>query len=105
MPKDSSPINIAITFRNIDASEALKEAANSKLNHLLGKFVHKDTKVHLVLKVDGDRQMAESTFHHDGKDFHGRGESADMYQSLDKLVDSLRHQLSKHKEMLTSHRA
>ena len=92
-------------FRNFEPTDALREAAESKIISCLKKFVHHDTEAHLVLKVEKARQIAELTFHADGADFQAKEESADMYSSIDMLVHNMSRQLKKHKEKITAHHA
>ena len=99
----SHTINVHVTFKNTDATEALRTYATDKMSHCLKKFVHSDTEAHVVLKVEKLRQIAEISFHTDGKDFAGKEESPDLYASIDALSDSLTQQLRKHKEKVTSH--
>ena len=105
MTDTSKVISVHIAFRNTDATEALKSYASEKVTHCLQKFVHKDTEAQVVLKVEKNRHIAEVSLHSSGTDFHAKEESADLYASIDKLVDSLTGQLRKHKEKITSHHA
>ena len=99
----SHQVNVIITFRNTESSEALKSYASEKITSLLLKFVHADTEVHLVLKVEKNRHIAEVSFHSDGNSFSCSAESSDLYVSIDKLVDPLQEQLRRHKEKLVLH--
>jgi len=103
MTETEKNINLSITFKNTQATDAIKTYAQDKIAHLLHKFVHKGTEAHLVLIVEKNRQIAEVTFRSNGADFHCKEESADLYSSIDLLTDSLGKQLRKHKEKLTSH--
>lgn len=96
-------IRASITFRNTEATEALKAYAEEKLGSCVRKFAHHETELHIVLTVEKNRHIAEISFHLDGSDFKGSEESNDLYASVDKLVDSLGHQLRKHKERITAH--
>ncbi len=96
-------VHLNITFKNTEASDALRQYANDKLCPCLAKFVHHDTEAHLVLRVEKNRQVADISFRTDGADFRGSEENMDMYAAIDALVDSLTKQLRKHKEKLTSH--
>ena len=96
-------INVNITFRNTDATDALKAYATDKISHCVSKFVHQDTAAHVVLKVEGNRQIAEVSLHSDGADFAGREESDNLYASIDALTDSISQQLRRHKDKLTKH--
>jgi putative sigma-54 modulation protein len=96
-------VSVVVTFKQTDATEALRNYATEKLAHALKKFVHSDTEAHCLLRVEKLRHIAEVNFHADGKDFVGKEESQDLYASIDALCDSIAHQLRKHKEKVTAH--
>lgn len=98
MPNTPRLVNVNITFRNTDATDALKTYGQDKLNRCLSKFIHHDTEVQLVLTVEKNRQIAEASFNTEGTNFHARQDSDDMYASIDGLTDTLSQQLRKHKE-------
>lgn len=99
----SKQVHLNITFKNTEPTDALKNYSTDKISNLLKKFVHHDTEVRLVLKVEKTRHSAEVTFNADGHNFHCSEQSTDLYASIDKLIDALQNQLRKHKEKLTSH--
>lgn len=103
MPNSHRIVNLNITFRNLDGTDAVKSYATEKITHCLQKFVHHDTEAHMVLKVEKLRHIAEVSFRTDGADFNGKEESDNLYASIDALVDSLTQQLRKHKEKLKKH--
>lgn len=103
MTEGSRIISANVTFRNMDASESLKNYAIEKVRNCLRKFARQDLEVNLVLRVEKIRQIAEVTFNYDGAVFNNREESDDMYKSVDNLIDSLTNQLRKHKDRATSH--
>ena len=103
MDENMNEVQVNITFRNTDGTDALRTYAIDKIGHCIKKFVHHDTEVHVVLKVEKNRQIAEASLRTDGADFNGKEESDNLYSSIDALVGSLAHQLRKHKEKLTKH--
>ena len=103
MSENSRAIKVNVTFRNTEATDALRTYATEKLTHCLQKFIHRDTEAHVILKVEKNSQSAEISLHADGADFHGKETSEDLYASIDALVNSLTQQLRKHKEKLTQH--
>jgi len=103
MSESERIVNVNVTFKNTNATEALKQYAAEKLGHALRKFAHHDMDAHVVLRVEKNRQIAEITLHSDGADFNARQESEDLYASIDALVDSMSQQLRKHKEKITTH--
>ena len=96
-------INVNITFKNTEATDAIRTYASDKISNCLKKFLHRDTEAHMVLRVEKNRHIAEATFHCDGHDFAAKEESNDLYASIDSLVGALTHQLRKHKERITQH--
>ena len=99
----SKIVHVNITFLNTESTDSLKNFGEEKVSNCLKKYVHHDTEVHLVLKVEKNRQIAEASFNVDGGNFSCSEESDDLYTSIDKLVSSLSSQLRKHKEKLTKH--
>lgn len=103
MPGSGRIVNVKVTFKNTDISEALREHAVEKVRACLQKFVHHDTEAHLVFKVEKTRNIAELSFRADGADFAAKDEGEDLYASVDALIDSITQQLRKHKEKITDH--
>lgn len=100
---NSSIVNVNVTFRNTDATDALRTYGVEKMTGVLKKYLHKNTEADLVLKVEKNRQLAEVTFNSEGVTFTAREMTDDMYKSIDGLVDTIGAQLRKHKERVTSH--
>ncbi|MGI6680998.1 MAG: ribosome hibernation-promoting factor, HPF/YfiA family [Bdellovibrionota bacterium] len=93
-------ITTNISFRNTEATEALKQYASEKITNVLRKFVRQDTDVSIVLSVEKTRHIAEVSFRADGADFNAKQESTDLYASIDGLVDNITSQLRRHKEKI-----
>jgi len=103
MSGNSKIVNVNITFRNTEATDALRTYASEKVTHCLQKFIHHDTEAHLVLRVEKNRQIAEIAVHVDGSAINAKGEGDKLYTAIDNLVDTLQQQLRKNKEKLTEH--
>ncbi|MCB0328720.1 MAG: ribosome-associated translation inhibitor RaiA [Bdellovibrionales bacterium] len=101
----SRVVNLNITFRNTESTEAIKTYAQEKISNCLKKYIHHDVEVYLVLLIEKNRHIADISFHVDGADFTCKEESENLYASIDKLVSALGNQMRKHKEKLTSHHA
>ncbi|MCB0310660.1 MAG: ribosome-associated translation inhibitor RaiA, partial [Bdellovibrionales bacterium] len=74
MSNSARLINLNITFRNTQATDAIKGYANDKITNCLSKFVHQDTEANIVLSVEKNRQIAEISFRSDGHTFNGKEE-------------------------------
>jgi len=99
----ANSVNVIITFRNTDSTEALKNYCTEKVKSCLKKFIHDNTEAHVVLMVEKTRHKAEISFHVDGASFSCSEESDDLYASIDAMTSALASQLRKHKEKITSH--
>jgi len=91
-------VDVRITFRNTEATDALNSYAAEKVRNCIQKFAHHDTVVEVVLKVEKNRQIAEASFRTDNADFACREDSDDLYKSIDALVDTISEQMRRHKE-------
>jgi len=99
----ANSVNVIITFRNTESTEAIKNHCTAKVQSCLKKYIHDNTEAHVVLTVEKNRQKAEISFHVDGASFSCSEESDDLYASIDAMTSSLSSQLRKHKEKLTNH--
>jgi putative sigma-54 modulation protein len=93
----------AITFRNLDATEAIKAYARAKVERA-EKYVDKKCEAHVVLALEKHQHLAEITLHTGTFFLHGRERSEDMYASIDLAMDKIERQLKRFKEKLKSHR-
>ena len=96
-------IDTTFTFRNTDATEALRTHAIDKLEKL-NKFVVKPASAHIIFKVEGARHVAEITLSIKGGRFVGVETSNDMYTSIDGAVDKIRKQISRSRERVKDHK-
>lgn len=96
-------MKIQFTGHHIEATPALKEYATEKMQRLTKRDPH-ISQVNFILKSENHQFSAEAHFHLSGTDFHGIATDADMYAAIDKLIDKLTTQVTKHKEKTTDHR-
>ena len=92
-------MNIAITFRQLEASEAVKQYASEKVSKLQ-KFLRKPLSAQVTLSLDKLTHIADIHVHAGSEHFHGREESEDMYASIDRVIDKLDRQIRGSKGML-----
>ncbi len=95
---------VHITFRNLDASEALKNYVNNKIEHVVSKYLDKVTEARTTLSLERYLHHADITIHSGHFYIRGRERSEDMYASIDLAVDKIERQLKKYKEKLKSHK-
>lgn len=92
-------MNIAITFRQLEASEAVKQYAIDKVAKLQ-KFLRKPLSAQVTLSLDKLQHVADVHLHAGSEHFHGSEQSEDMYASIDKVIDKLDRQIRGSKSAL-----
>ncbi|CAM4296717.1 ribosome hibernation promoting factor [Vibrio agarivorans] len=95
-------MQINLNGHHVDLTDSLQDYVNTKFEKLERFFDHINN-VHVVLRVEKTRQIAEATLHVNQGDIHATAEDESMYAAIDSLVDKLVRQLNKHKEKLSSH--
>jgi putative sigma-54 modulation protein len=92
-------MQLDITFKNIDSTDALKDYAAKRLSKL-DKYIDRPTEIHAVLSVEKRRHMADITLSADGVVINAVEITEDMYSAIDMVMDKLERQVKKHKEKL-----
>ena len=95
-------MQINLSGHHVEITEALRENVNTKMAKLSRHFDHINN-VHVVLTVEKLNQIAEASIHVSGTDIHAKAENADMYASIDNLVDKLDRQILKYKGKMNQH--
>lgn len=92
-------MQLDITFKNIDSTDALKDYASKRLSKL-DKYIDRPSEVHVVLSVEKRRHKADVTLSADGDVINAVEITEDMYSAIDMVMDKLERQVKKHKEKL-----
>jgi putative sigma-54 modulation protein len=95
-------MQLNITFRHLDASDALKEYARDKVDRVK-KYLDRAGEAHVVLSLERHLHHADITIHAGSFVLRGREKSEDMYASLDLAMDKIERQLRRYKEKLKHH--
>ncbi|SFM60650.1 ribosome hibernation-promoting factor, HPF/YfiA family [Nitrosomonas communis] len=90
-------MNLILTGDHVEITPALRDYVNSKMEKISRHFDHL-IDVNVILSVEKHQQKAEAYIHLRGKDIFVEVENADMYASIDSLVDKLDRQILKYKE-------
>jgi putative sigma-54 modulation protein len=92
-------MNIAITFRHLVPSEAVKKYAQEKIAKLQ-KFLRQPMQANVTLDMEKIEHVAEVRISSGSDHYHGTERSEDMYASIDKVVDKLERQIRSSKEVV-----
>jgi putative sigma-54 modulation protein len=85
-------MNIAITFRHIESTEAIKDYCQDKVGKLQ-KFLRKPMKANVTLSVEKGQQIADVSLNAGSEHYTARDASENMYASIDRVCDKLMHQM------------
>jgi putative sigma-54 modulation protein len=85
-------MNISITFRQMDATDAVKGYATEKVSKLQ-KFLRQPLHGQVTLSCQKTLHMAEVDLHSGGQHYHAREQSEDMYATIDMVTDKLERQI------------
>ncbi len=94
-------MQVNITFRHLDPTEALKTHVRERVQHVQ-RFVDRATEAHAVLHVENLEHRAEITVKAGRFLLRGTAKTPDMYASIDAAADRIEKQLKKHKERIHS---
>ena len=97
-------MNISITFRHMDATDAVKGYATEKVARMQ-RFLRAPMKGQVTLSCQQDRLHSVEVDIHAGHDhFHAHETSEDMYASIDKVTDKIERQVLSAKESIRARR-
>ncbi len=96
-------MQITVTFRHMEPSDALKSYAEEKLERVK-KYIDEPVVVQVFLTVEKIRHMAEVTINAKGITIKAAEETNDMYASIDAVSDKIERQLRRFKERIKAHK-
>ncbi len=102
MSNNNPELNVSVTFRHTESTEALKSYADEKVSHMLAKYLVHNAEAHVVLSVEKRDHTAEVKVYSKGHDVSAKATTGDLYSAIDKVVDIIATLIKKQKEkMLT----
>lgn len=90
-------MKIATRGKNIELTPALKEYVEEKVGRIEKYFDRAAIDAQVSLGVERERHMVEVTVFVDGLILRGEEATADMYASIDGVVEKIERQVRKHK--------
>jgi putative sigma-54 modulation protein len=89
-------MNISITFRHMDTSDAVTKYASTKLAKLQ-RFLRNPLTGRLTFSIDRKKHVVEARISSGGEHVEAHETSDDMYASIDSVMDKLDRQIRGHK--------
>lgn len=96
-------MNIIVTGRHLEVTPALRSYAEEKIKKA-GKYFNNVTEAIITLTVEKYRHKAEVQLRANGVLIQAEEVTAEMYSSIDQVMDKIERQLKKFKEKLTRHK-
>lgn len=88
-------MGIAITFRHLPSSDAVKGYVHEKLERVQ-KYLRQPLDAHVTLFTERHQHVAEISLKSAGHHYQASHESDDMYKSIDFMIDKIEGQIAKH---------
>lgn len=92
-------MQISVTFRQMEPSEALKNYVTERLRKFK-RYLEGPQEAHVVLGLEKFRHLADVTINSNGRIIKGREENTDMYAAIDLVMDKIDQQLRKMREKI-----
>src|SRR6185436_5348422 len=98
-------MQFSVTFRHMDATDAIKEYAREKVERIR-KYFPDPIKAHVVLACDrGYNHNADVVITlHNGLVIKGEETTEDMYSSIDLVMAKIERQVRRYKEKIRNHK-
>ena len=97
-------MQVSVTFRHMETSDALKTYAEDKIG-MVKKYLPDPIDVHVILEVEKIRHHAEITIVTNGITIYAEEETQDMYSAIDAVIDKIERQVKKYKDKITRKKA
>ena len=89
-------MNIKITSKELDATDAIKDYIEKKSERLV-KYFGEEIDVYATIKTEGSDKVAEINIKAESEDFRAVTAHRDLYAAIDKDIDILEGQVRKMK--------
>jgi len=90
---------VNVTGKHLAVTDAIKQYAAQRLQKLDKYFDHIHN-AHMTVTLERNWHIVEVTLHADGFMLRGEERSADMYSSIDQVVEKLERQLKKYRDKM-----
>lgn len=97
-------MQVAVTFRHMDASSALRDYATEKFQHVVRKYLRSPMDAKVVLSVEKFWHIAKFSLNVRGLSVKSEEKSEDMYSSIDLALDKMERQLRRYKDKIRDHK-
>jgi len=97
-------LQVSVTFRHVDPTEALKEYATEKVSRAAKKYLRDPLEAHVILSVVKRRHQAEINIHASHFEISAHESTEDLYSAIDLALAKVERQLRRHKDRINHHK-
>jgi putative sigma-54 modulation protein len=97
-------MQVTVTFRHIEPTEALRKYAQDKLQRL-SKYLRRPMDAHVILSVLKKNHRAEINLSANGTSLFSEDETNDLYSAIDLALDKIERQVKKLNAKRKNHQA
>jgi putative sigma-54 modulation protein len=101
--KEVALMQLSVTFRHMEASEALKNYVHERMGKLT-KYIDKPLDSQVTLSVQKFRNMADVVINANGIRIAGQEAHEDMYAAIDLVMDKIERQVKKYRQKIRKHK-
>jgi putative sigma-54 modulation protein len=88
-------MQVNVTFRHMEATDALHDYADAKVQRLADKYFRRPIDAHVILSVVKRRHFAEIVLNADRHTLNAKEETGDLYSAIDLAIDKMERQARK----------
>jgi putative sigma-54 modulation protein len=96
-------MQLSVTFRHLEPSDALKTYVQDRTSRLT-KYIDRPLDSQVTLTVQKFRQIADVVINADGIRIAGQESHEDMYAAIDLVMDKIERQVKKYKGKIRKHK-
>ncbi len=96
-------MQLTVTFRHLESSDALKKYVEERTNRLT-KYVDRPMESQVTLTVQKFRHIADVVINADGIRIAGQEAHDDMYAAIDLVMDKIERQVKKYRQKIRKHK-
>ena len=96
-------MQLSVTFRHMEPSDALKNYVQERTSRLT-RYIDRPLESHVTLKVEKFRQIADVVITTNGIRIAGVESHEDMYAAIDLVMEKIERQVKKYKSKIRKHK-
>ncbi|HOA12713.1 MAG TPA: ribosome-associated translation inhibitor RaiA [Myxococcota bacterium] len=97
-------MKVNYTLRQFNASDALRELIESKLEKHIGQYLPEEHEIKVTLSMEKSWATFDLMVQFKGETFKAAEKATDIYPVLDVVIEKVARQVAKHRDMIVDKR-